>query len=568
MGTDHSLSLWRDHIKQHPWTYLLGGVAVGVGCLMQVFSTRMVGWIIDFFQHEDIPITSPWGEGREDTFWWLFTLFLTSTALLMAVRFLWRRTLARQVHRASSKLKRELWEHVRFFDRYSLQAPFSKGILMNALTSDVSSARNIFGFTMVIFVDVLILGVATLWAMVAISPLLALCVLGALVLIPFLAKWMISVEVARYERSQRSLGLFDELVSQCVGCIRLQRATAMGGLWTEKMAKQAENYRYDHLQEAFATLRYLPVMGGVWFVAYLILFFVGIHLVFQGSISVGDFVAMQGLVLLMEDPLFELGALISDWKKGRTSLARLWEIFSHPKDPTVSTKKNGDVALRRGSAPLLEARGLNFRYPDAPPSQGAVLSDFSLTIAPGEKLGITGPIGAGKTTLVKILAGLERLGAGQGEVLFHGALLSSFSHNWLRQKMALVPQRPFLFATSVAQNISLDRPLSEDELWWALEVAGMEEDVATLPLGPQTPLGEWGVNLSGGQKLRLSLARAVARRPEVLLFDDCFSAVDQATEDVIILRLEQHLKGVAIVWVAHRQSTLAQCDRVITMGGK
>src|SRR5690606_7871662 len=176
-----------------------------------------------------------------------------------------------------------------------------------------------------------------------------------------------------------------------------------------------------------------------------------------------------------------------------------------------------------------------------------------------------GPIGTGKSTLLSIMSGLERR-LDTGKVEFLGKNFDEYSHHDLRRMISVVPQKPFLFAETIASNVRMDLNLTDEEVWHVLWVAGLDEDVKGFPKQLETPLGEWGINLSGGQKQRLTLARALARKPRVLFMDDCLSAVDTVTEEKILSRLNRELKGLTAVWVAHRESTLKYCDRIVRFG--
>jgi ATP-binding cassette subfamily B protein len=193
-----------------------------------------------------------------------------------------------------------------------------------------------------------------------------------------------------------------------------------------------------------------------------------------------------------------------------------------------------------------------------------VISRLSLEIRSGERIGITGPVGSGKSTFVRILAGEER--DFQGEVRLYGEDIRGYTHEELSRELSCVEQRPFLFAESIRRNVLLDRTASDDAVSALLDAAGLSDDISRLPDGLDTPLGEWGINLSGGQKQRLTIARALAAKPRILLLDDCLSAVDVVTEERILKNLDRLLPTTTIVWVAHRPSTLKYCRRVVRFG--
>lgn len=136
---------------------------------------------------------------------------------------------------------------------------------------------------------------------------------------------------------------------------------------------------------------------------------------------------------------------------------------------------------------------------------------------------------------------------------------------WIAQNVAMVPQRAFLFAGSIRYNLVLDEAFSEAELWHALHLVCLEDDFRAFPEGLDAWVGEWGINLSGGQKQRLALARALLRPRPIFFLDDCLSAVDAVTEEVILARLKSRLKQSTVLWVAHRLSTLKLCDRIFVL---
>jgi ATP-binding cassette subfamily B protein len=426
---------------------------------------------------------------------------------------------------------------------------------MNSSNSDVSSARLIFGMTIIAIIDLLFLVLFCLWAMISINPMLTAATLGVILILPLLMKRLNAVEMKNYEVAQEALSSFDDQVVQSISSIRLQKVSQSGEIWTKRLTQSANDYRLKRLKAVFISLFYIPVMGGATFLSYVVLFFLGINLTIKGVISVGDFVAMQGLVVLLQEPLGEFGFIVSEWRKGVTSLRRLNSIFSNPMDQSL--KVSGKNILKNDS--ILEVSHLSFFHEEGK----YIIKDLNLGIKRGERLGIRGPIGSGKTTLVKLLSGIERSYA--GEIKFYGNDFSKYPHNALRSNITVVPQKPFLFSGPLRQNISMDQNLSDEQIWHYLDLAELREDVENFKSKLDTDLGEWGINLSGGQKQRLTLARALAKRPDFLLLDDCLSAVDVTTEEKILKNIDRELKDTTLIWVAHRASTLKYCHKIIEL---
>lgn len=551
---------WLDFLRKRWFMYALGLLTVILTNVMQVLSSRSLGWTLDFFTKDEIP---SWltGINEQATFTRLIIFLVLIRVLVLIGRYGWRMTFARQTHFASALLKQKIWANARHLGDHELQTIFTKGPMMNASTSDVSSARFIFGFTLVAVSDVIFLGIFTVWAMLAIDVTFTVISLGTLIFLPPVIRWLSEREIVRYVAAQDFLSRFNDLSSQVVATIRLQRMTQTGDFWKRKLEEAARTYRDLRLGAVKTSLMFIPAFGFASLISYGVLFTLGLQYVFEDRLTLGDFLAMQALIFLIQDPLFELGFIISEWRKGVASLQRVMTIFLYPKDEHLYSG-GSEIKKDPEAKAIIEINDLVFRYKNSPRT---IIDSFNLTLHDGEKLGVVGPIGTGKSTLVHIMAGLER-GIDHGSVTFLGKNFDQYDHYDLRRYIAIVPQKPFLFADTISANVRMDLALTDEQIWHVLWVSGLDEDVRAFPQQLETPLGEWGINLSGGQKQRLTLARALARAPKLLFMDDCLSAVDTVTEEKILSRLNSELKGLTAVWVAHRESTLKYCDRIIYFG--
>lgn len=555
----HAYQYWYRFLIKYKFIYILGVFTVLLTAISQVLTTRAIGWIIDFFtlgKSNNLFNSLP----EKDHFLALFYILLFTRVTLFIGRIGWRLTLGRQTHRSSGVLKREIWKHVKFFKKIDLQSKYSKGILMSASTSDVNQGRFVYGFTLIAIIDVIFLGLFTIISMVVISPKLTLYSFLSIILFPMAISKLSSAESDRYRIAQEHLGDFNDLSSQVVGSIRLQRVTQTGNYWKDRLFHFAKNYREKRLKATYTSLLFYPVMGSSSLATKIVIFGFGIVEVFNGSISLGDFIALQGLVSLLQDPLFELGFIISDWKKGFTSLERLSDIFLNQKDENILNKNSLSVDQDSKEEIIIEGTELGYRFEE---SEQNLFTNLNIKLNKGDRLGIYGPIGSGKSTLVDVLAGLDR--NHQGAVKFKGNNFSEYSHDVLRSYIGRIPQKPFLFADTIRSNIKLDLDLTDDQIWECLKISGLDEDVNSFDKKLDTPLGEWGINLSGGQKQRLTLARAIAREPKLLFLDDCLSAVDTVTEEKILKNLDHKLKDTTLVWVAHRKSTLKYCNQFLEL---
>ena len=553
----HAKFIWKTYLTERWFVYSFGAISVLLTNLMQVLAPKNIGWIVDFMTHKPIPKILTNSDSHK-TFINLFIVLLVSRIFINIFRFLWRITLGRQTHYACGMLKRDVWQNVRFFKKSDLDRKFTKGVLMNATASDSNSARFIFGFTLVAIFDVVFLGIMTFFAMAAIHIPMALFSFVVLLFVPIFVRKLSTREVLQYRKIQDTLSSFNDLSSQAVSTIKLQRLTQTGPFWERRLMTIAESHRSQKLKGINLSLLYIPVMGAASIVSYIVLFVMGIIFTFNGKMTVGEFISMQGLIFLLHDPLMSLGFIVSEWKKGFTALDRLSEIYLHEKDTNLL--HSGFEVIEDSNQTVLEVKKLSYFFEEATP----LFLDLSFSLKKGDRLGITGPIGAGKSTLLSILTGLEQ-NINSGSVELFGKSFSEYSHAHLRNYIGLVSQKPFLFADSIRVNVAMNNKLSDDEIWSYLNLAGLKEDVESFPNKLDTQLGEWGINLSGGQKQRLTLARALAKKPSLLFLDDCLSAVDTITEETILKNLDHHLKDITLVWVAHRQSTLKYCNQIFEL---
>ena len=545
--------------------YAIGLLSVCATNILQVFLTRSIGWAIDILskhQSTSLKFISFLRPGlRADTPWTIFQLFVAvfvGQFLIAFFRALWRLTLARQTHHSAGILKEEIWRNACYYSENLLNRKMSKGALMSACTSDVGSARFLFGFSLVGLSDFLFLTLMSFFTMFIINKHVALYAFFALVPLPFIMRWVSELEAKSYDEAQNKLSDFNDFSSQVVSTLRLQKMTETQEFWRREWYSMAETYRQYRFRSTLFTLRWIPAMGSVSLGCNFILFIIGIQYVYLNKMSIGDFIAMHGLIYLVQEPLHNLGIIISEIRRGFIGLKRLSDVYNAPSEehllhPTVPKK---DIK----SQIVIEAKDLSFKFKD---SNHYLFKNFNLKVYKGNRIGIIGPIGTGKTVLLKILAGL--LGDYEGEVKIDGQHTWSYEHENFRKKLIMVSQGSFLFAESLRENICLGENFSDLEINKAINLAELNFDIRGMEKGLDTPLGEWGINLSGGQKQRLCLARALIRRPEILFLDDCLSAIDTITEEQILLNLDKELGLTTVIWVAHRASTLKYCNAIINL---
>ena len=283
----------------------------------------------------------------------------------------------------------------------------------------------------------------------------------------------------------------------------------------------------------------------------------GGHRIDSGAMSVGSLVAFITYLALIMSAVMMATMVAMMAPRAAVSAERIQEVldtFSSVIPPRVPVT---DVAERG----RLELRDVGFRYPGA---EHAVLQHISFTSLPGQTTAIIGSTGSGKTSLINAAARLFDVTS--GTVLFDGVDIRDLDPDILWHRIGLVPQKPYLFTGTVASNLRYGKPdATDDELWTALTIAQADEFVRAMPGGLEAEISQGGVNVSGGQRQRLAMARALVRKPEIYLFDDSFSALDLATDARLRAALVPYARDATVIIVAQRFSTIMSADQILVL---
>ncbi|GAA3743479.1 ABC transporter ATP-binding protein [Salinactinospora qingdaonensis] len=326
---------------------------------------------------------------------------------------------------------------------------------------------------------------------------------------------------------------------------------------------------FDPTMEALPNLGVLAVLG------------VGVVRLSEGAVGAGDLVQLSYLFTLLALPIRSLGWLLGDLPRSVVGWDRVQAVLSATGEMSYGTR-----TLTPSGGVRLEAQGVSFSYADAynaaapgsgegggsgldlaagssgePESRTTVLHDVNFTVEPGRTVAIVGPTGAGKSTLTTLL--MRLMDPDTGTLYFDGVDVRDLARGEIARSAALVPQTTFIFEDTVRDNITLGEDIDDERVWAALRLARADSFVAALPESLDTPLGERGTTLSGGQRQRLALARAVVRRPRLLILDDATSAVDPQVEAQILAGLRGNEEGATVVVVAYRRATIELADDVI-----
>ena len=319
------------------------------------------------------------------------------------------------------------------------------------------------------------------------------------------------------------------------------------GLWAHKFNVNANADKQQ------AQMALLPVMANALCSVAVLVF--GAYLILQGDLTVGMLMAFQGFMGSFLAPVNELVNGSQKIVEMRSQMERVEDVMKYPEDHRDSKKE-----IQQGKlGGLLEMKHVTFGYS---PIQPPLIEDFNLRVEPGHSVALVGPSGCGKSTLAKLISGLYK--PWSGEILFDGRPIESISNEELTNSVAVIDQNVVLFDDTIAQNIRMWDPSIEDfTLMMACNDAEIRADIVSRPEGFDTKIVKGGQNFSGGQRQRFEIATALAREPIVLIMDEATSALDPKTEDEVMKRIR--LIGPTQVIVAHRLSTIRDCDEIIVM---
>jgi ATP-binding cassette subfamily B protein len=309
----------------------------------------------------------------------------------------------------------------------------------------------------------------------------------------------------------------------------------------------------------FTIMAYEGVASVVTFLTVVVFLFIGALEVLAHHLTIGGLIAFNSLILLANAPLGTLLGLWDDWLQSKVLLGRVQDIFDYGEEQPGGADAYRPVPTLEGR---ISVRSAQFHYPQSPSAK--ILDGISVEIPAGTTVAIVGRSGSGKSTLVKCLAGLLTLT--DGAIAYDGADLRELRLRDLRRKIGYVLQEPYLFDDTIARNIAFgDAEPDSTRVRAAAELADAAEFVERLPLAYDTRIGESGMRLSGGQAQRISIARALYRRPPVLIFDEATSALDTESERTVKRNLDRTLEGRTAFIVAHRLSTIRDADLILVL---
>jgi ATP-binding cassette subfamily B multidrug efflux pump len=437
---------------------------------------------------------------------------------------------------------------------------FNTGDLVTRLTDDVSEGKLAWFACSGIFrcYESLTLIMFSLIMMISMNPMLTLWTAGPLPVLVLIYMRSSSLLDRRFDFLQKKISAVNDAMEACFSGIRVIKAYVREEDQKRRFARTAEERRQAEVAAVKAHTFIESLWMYVWQLGIVIVLLAGGYYVINGTLSIGEFIAFDSYVMFLIYPMFDVGNFLVKGRRAVVSVRRLKEIEEHGPmvDPALAVDGVGEVP--RG---CVEFNRVSFRFPG---HDRDILKDVSFAVKPGERVSLVGRVGSGKSWAVRLIPRLVDPVAGSIEV--DGIDLKDYDVRAVRRSVGYVPQEPVLFSDTVENNIRFGRDDVDDEtINWAVDVAQLSAEIESFPKGMNTEIGVRGMSISGGQKQRLALARALAGKPKILILDDCTSALDARTEAALWDRLHEVMPELTCFIITHRPATLELVDDIIVL---
>ena len=492
--------------------------------------------------------------GKEVLFQHICLPMIYIIILMVLGRFLWRVCFFGSAVRVTADLRERMFDHSRQLSQQYYQVN-KVGNLMSLYTNDLDTIQECFGDGVLMFFDALTLGLLALYKMWNMDHQLTLLALIPALLMLAIGTVMGKTMTKTWEKRQQAFSDLSDFAQENFSGIAVIKAFVKE--LKELIAFRKLNKENEKINVEYTRISVLLEIMVTLFVESVICVILGFggYLVYVGQFNAGQLVEYIGYFEAIVWPIMAVSMLIEKSSRGKASLNRITELLDAPID-VADRPGVPDLANVQGG---VEFRDLTFRYPDG---EFDVLKNISFTIQPGERVGIVGKTGAGKTALVDLL--LRTYNVPDGTLFVDGKDVNTVSIHSVRNACAYVPQDNFLFSDTIAHNIGfgVDDATRED-IDRAAALADVRDNIVDFKDGYETVLGERGVTVSGGQKQRISIARALLKNAPILILDDSVSAVDTRTEKIILDNLKASRAGKTTLLIAHRISTVEGLDKII-----
>ncbi len=577
------------YIGRHKWAYIGGIVTLFMVDFLNLYIPEFTGDIADGLLYGTIDLNG--------VLYYVGMIFLVALALMVG-RFFWRFFIFGSCRKIECEIREDLFSHLTglSMDYYNTH---KTGDLMSHFTNDLGAVRMSVGSAVISTFDAILMTVMVLAKMIIhVNVKLTLLAVLPLLVILFGGIFYGRAMKNRYEEKQQAFSRLTDEVQESISGIRVIKAFVQERQELKAFAKTNQNNKDKNMKVVRLQAIVMPLLDALVGLAGVITLLYGGYLVVEGEISGGQFVAFNQYITILVWPMIAVGDSINTFSQGLASMSRIQSIFDA--EPEIRDTGKTDTSIQNLEGEICIS-GLNFRYKETLPE---VLQDISVAVPKGSTLAILGRTGSGKTTIANLL--LHMYNVKDGMISFDGRDINEIPLGVLREQIAYVPQDNFLFSDTLQTNIAFgvrkhrvlpkkqvkhklfltrkesldaymeqelaDRESVADKIYDDLEgvqeaakMACIHDNIMDFPKQYATMVGERGVTISGGQKQRSSIARALMKDAPILILDDSLSAVDTDTEEQILHNLRENRAGKTTIIIAHRISTIQNADHILVL---
>lgn len=538
------------YVKRYAWKYILGIAALFAVDLLNVYIPQFTGEITDGLESHSIGM---------DMIWILIGKILLFGAGIALGRFLWRFFIFGSARSIEKELRNDMFGHLEKLSMHYFNE-HKTGDFMAHFTNDLAAVRMALGPTIVTAFDasvmmLLVLG-KMMWYVSVKLTLLAVIPLLVIVIGDYVYG---KVMHERFREKQEAFSGLTDQVQESVSGIRVIKAFVQERMELAAFAKTNQFNKEKNLGVVETQALFLPLLDLIVGVSGLLTLLYGGYLALIGEITLGRFVAFNQYIAMLVWPMMAAGECITSLSQGLASMKRIQKIFDEQPE-IVDEESVQPVERLEGN---IEISHLTFSYPGHE-KETPVLKDVTVPIKKGTTLAIIGRTGSGKTTIANLL--LRLYNTEEGMISMDGYTLKEIPLEILRRDIAYVPQDNFLFSDTIAGNIAFgSEHKTMEDIYDAARKACIHDNIMDFPEQYQTMVGERGVTISGGQKQRSSIARALLKDAPILILDDALSAVDTDTEEQILRNLKEDRADKTTIMIAHRISTIQNADAILVL---
>jgi ATP-binding cassette subfamily B multidrug efflux pump len=544
-------SLWslNHYFLKYKWLLLLGILFVSLSTIFGTYQAVIVrkgtNTVLKYIAENNFSDTS---------IFITYGLTIIGLALTSGLfMFLMRQTIIVMSRHIEYDQKNEIYKHYQALD-VTFYKKYSTGDLMNRITEDVSRVRMYTGPAVMYLANTFVTVITVLIFMLNVNWQLTLMVFIPLPALSFIIYRVSDVLNKRSNKVQQELSNLTSHTQESFASIRVIKAYAQEKFFTKSLDEKGGVYKKENLKLARIESYFQPTMGLMIGLSILITIWYGGYLVMEKKIEAGNIPEFITYVYRLTWPFAALGWVTSLIQRAAASQTRINEFL---KTPSAIKNNNFNPTKIKGD---IKFENVSFTYPE---TGITALKNISFHVKQGEVVGITGPVGSGKSTLTQLLSRVYD--TQQGEILIDDANIKQLNLFDLRKATGVVPQEVFLYSDTISNNISFasEKEFSKKEIAEAAKNAAVYDNIESFPNKFETMVGERGITLSGGQKQRISIARAIIKNPEILIFDDCLSAVDTETESLILTNLRRLMQNKTSIIVSPRISSIRHADKIL-----